>query len=70
MCIRDSSYIAGEKPDFAFVYLGCTDEVGHAHGWMSDEYYHACSQSLDEVGRLVECFGKPARGRAPKSKYM
>ena len=52
------SYIAGEKPDFAFVYLGCTDEVGHAHGWMSDEYYHACSQSLDEVGRLVECFGK------------
>lgn len=52
------SYIASEKPDFAFVYLGCVDEVGHAHGWMSEKYYQACSLSLDEVNRLAQCFEK------------
>ena len=27
--------------DFAFVYLGGTDLVGHAHGWMSEPYLQA-----------------------------
>jgi len=34
-CISDKS------PDFVFVYLGVTDEVGHRHGWMSNEYVAA-----------------------------
>lgn len=50
------SYIREEKPDFAFVYLGLTDHVGHEHKWMGQEYMEACSLTLDEVRRLVENF--------------
>lgn len=52
------SYIKEEKPDFAFVYLGLVDHAGHVHKWMGEEYMQACSLSLDEIRRLVECFGK------------
>lgn len=52
------SFIKEEKPDFAFVYLGLTDHVGHMYGWMGEEYMQACSQSLDEIERLVTCFEK------------
>lgn len=51
------SYIASEQPDFAFVYLGLVDEVGHAHKWMGEEYMQACRLSLDEIRRLTEAFG-------------
>lgn len=51
------SYIAAEQPDFAFVYLGLVDEMGHAHKWMGEEYMQACRLSLDEIRRLVEAFG-------------
>lgn len=50
------SYIREEKPDFAFVYLGLVDEVGHAHGWMGKEYMQACRQSLEEVQEIVKEF--------------
>lgn len=49
-CIRD------EAPDFAFIYLGLTDHVGHDHGWMGQEYLEACRFSLEEVRRIVEQF--------------
>lgn len=52
------SYIADEKPDFAFVYLGLTDCVGHSIGWMTEEYVKASSVSLDEIEQLVERFGE------------
>lgn len=52
------SYIEAEKPDFAFVYLGLTDAVGHGHGWMSEKYMEACRQSLEETRRIVERFGE------------
>lgn len=48
------SYIKHEKPDFAFVYLGLVDVVGHSHGWMGEEYMQACRLSLDEIRQLVE----------------
>lgn len=50
------AYIKEERPDFAFVYLGLVDHAGHAHKWMGEEYMQACRQSLDEIGRLTECF--------------
>ncbi|HBA48166.1 MAG TPA: hypothetical protein DCZ91_10295 [Lachnospiraceae bacterium] len=50
------SYIKEEKPDFAFVYLGLTDHVGHSHGWMGKEYMEACSLSLEEIRRIVDPF--------------
>lgn len=41
-------YIREFAPDFAFLYLGGTDEVGHGRGWMSADY-------LDEVRQAWEC---------------
>lgn len=34
-------YLGEEEPDFTFLYLGQTDEVGHRYGWMSKEYLDA-----------------------------
>ncbi len=50
------SYIAQEKPDFAFVYLGDTDHAGHESGWMSEAYLRSCARSLDEIHRLIDAF--------------
>lgn len=50
------SCIGEEAPDFAFIYLGLTDHVGHDCGWMGKEYLEACSLSLDEIRRITERF--------------
>ena len=42
------AYIAEEKPDFVFLYLGGADTWGHRKGWMSPEY-------LDSVKNASEC---------------
>ncbi len=40
-------YIADEAPDFLFLYLGETDELGgHDHGWMSPEYMSCVHTAL------------------------
>ncbi len=45
------AYIKAEEPDFLFLYLGETDEVGgHDHGWMSPEYM----QSLVKAWSCIE----------------
>jgi predicted AlkP superfamily pyrophosphatase or phosphodiesterase len=31
-------YLAGDHPDFLFVYFGTVDSTGHSHGWMSPQY--------------------------------
>lgn len=41
-------YIQEFAPDFVFLYLGGTDEVGHKYGWMSQEY-------LQEVKAASDC---------------
>lgn len=33
-----ADYLASETVDFAFVYLGLVDEIGHRHGWLSPQY--------------------------------
>jgi arylsulfatase A-like enzyme len=45
-----AAYIAAERPDFAFVYLGTVDTVGHRTGWMSEEY-------LAQVGVADQALG-------------
>ena len=46
-------YINRESPDFLFLYLGETDEVGgHDTGWMSETYMGCVRNALDCV-RLV-----------------
>ena len=45
-------YIRAEEPDFLFLYLGETDEVGHAHGWMGEEYLAAIHNALSCIERV------------------
>ena len=52
------SYIRDEKPDFAFVYLGETDELGgHDNGWMSPQYLNCVRNAWDCIERI--CDGLP-----------
>ncbi len=39
--------------DFAFLYLAYSDEAGHKHGWMSDEYMKALENSWENIDRIV-----------------
>lgn len=47
-------YIRSDAPDFCFLYLGGTDEIGHKYGWMSEEYFQevraaaACIRNIRE----------------------
>jgi hypothetical protein len=51
-------YLEKESPDFMFVYLGETDEVGgHSVGWMSETYLHYVSAAIDNVRRVYEAVG-------------
>lgn len=49
-CIR---YIASDRPDFAFLYLGLTDAMGHDYGWMGKEYLESVNSSFSEIERLI-----------------
>ena len=46
-------YVAKEKPDFTFLYLGWTDEAGHAEGWLGDEYTRSVKGSFDCIQEIV-----------------
>lgn len=46
-------YIAREKPDFLFLYLGETDERGgHDAGWMSKTYLEVVDNALAQARRV------------------
>lgn len=48
-------FINAEAPDFLFLYLGETDEVGgHSCGWMSEQYMKSVSNALSCTERLVD----------------
>lgn len=38
VCLEAVGYARDKGVDFLFVYMGSVDEVGHAYGWMSEEY--------------------------------
>ncbi len=46
-------YIASDRPDFVFVYLGTVDTVGHLHGWMSPEYLAQLQRVDGAIGTLL-----------------
>ena len=48
-----SKYLGENHTDFAFLYLGNTDYVGHKYGWMSDEYISAVNKSWDEIDKII-----------------
>ena len=45
-------YINAEVPDFLFLYLGETDDVGHNCGWMSDEYMSTVNGAMNCVEKV------------------
>ena len=45
-------YVQAERPDFAFLYIGTVDTIGHAHGWMSANYL----KQLERVDALLGSF--------------
>lgn len=47
-------YIKREAPDFLFLYLGETDEVGHGKTWMGEEYLAAVRNAWDCIQRVYE----------------
>ena len=46
-------YIHAETPDFAFIYLGCTDEAGHKEGFMSLPYFQQIERADHAIGQLL-----------------
>jgi arylsulfatase A-like enzyme len=55
---QSCEHIVGDGLDFAFVYLGRTDQVGHDHGWMSTPYLAAIEYADACIGRvLAACDG-------------
>lgn len=49
-----ASYIALERPDLAFVYLGTVDTIGHIAGWMSEAYLQQVTRVDGYLGRLLQ----------------
>jgi predicted AlkP superfamily pyrophosphatase or phosphodiesterase len=47
-------FILRENPDFVFLYLGETDEVGHDSGWLNAPYMKAVDNALSCVQRVRE----------------
>ena len=41
-------------PDFVFLYLAFSDDAGHKFGWMSDEYFDALENSLQNILRVLQ----------------
>ena len=52
------SYLTENDTDFAFLYLGYTDEAGHAHGWMGEEYMRSLDNSWENIARIIEALPK------------
>jgi predicted AlkP superfamily pyrophosphatase or phosphodiesterase len=44
--------------DFAYVYLGFTDNVGHKYGWMSERYLQAIEHADTCIRRVLEFLPK------------
>jgi len=46
-------YIQSEQPDFLFLYLGETDEVGgHDQGWMSETYLGCVNKAMGLIEKI------------------
>jgi len=45
-------FVKDVLPDFTFLYLGQTDEVGHDKGWMSESYLKTVSNAVSCIERL------------------
>lgn len=46
-------YLTSLPLDFAFLYLGTVDTIGHRFGWMSDEYLRQAERIDRQLGRVL-----------------
>lgn len=54
MVTEAAAKFLNENPtDFAFLYLGYSDEAGHEHGWMSEKYLEAVKYSWKNIETVV-----------------
>jgi len=52
-------YINEENPDFTFLYLGQTDEIGgHGYGWMSEKYLGCIDNAFSCIKKVYENIDK------------
>lgn len=59
-----ATHIVDALPDFAFIYLGHVDIVGHAHGYMSREYLRAIQRADEAIGLILTTLARRGlRGR-------
>lgn len=42
-------YLREEQPDFLFLYLGQTDQLGHDYGWLSEQQMACASRAVDLI---------------------
>jgi len=43
--------------DFAFLYYGVPDHMGHEHGWMGEEYMKSVRFCWDQIDQVLEALG-------------
>lgn len=51
------SLIESGRLDFLFVYIRAVDEVGHARGWMTDDYLRQVEIADGQLGRVIAAMG-------------
>lgn len=53
-------YLSAEGPDFAFLYLGLPDHIGHScgSGWMGKEYLEAVRTVWEQIERILTQVGE------------
>jgi len=56
--VTQAAIKAMDSLDFHFVYLGWTDEAGHAEGWMGEEYMRSLNASFRSIERLIDHAGE------------
>lgn len=47
-------FVKRVQPDFTFLYLGETDEMGHDKGWMSEAYLNTVNNAVSCIQRVYE----------------
>lgn len=51
------AHLKDSAPDFTFLYLGETDEAGHADGWLSPFYLKTLNNAWECIARIAEACG-------------
>lgn len=46
-------FLKNEKPEFAFIYYGEPDEVGHSDGYDTEKYFESITKIDGEIGKIM-----------------